>query len=40
MHTVKQEITDEFKDFVNNEVKAWKEKKKKDKISFKEIFEQ
>ena len=28
MHTPKQEITDEFKDFVNNEVKAWKERKK------------
>ena len=23
----KQEITDEFKDFVNDEVKAWKEEK-------------
>ena len=34
----KQEITEKFKDFVNNEVKAWKEEK--DKISFKEIFEQ
>ena len=34
----KQEITEEFKDFVNNEVKAWKEEK--DKIRFKEIFEQ
>ena len=39
MHTPKQKITDEFKDYVNNEVKAWK-KRKKDKISFKEIFEQ
>ena len=36
----KQEITEEFKDFVNNEVmKAWKEEKEKDKISFREIFE-
>ena len=35
----KQEITEEFKDFVSNEVKAWKEKEK-NKISFKEIFEQ
>ena len=35
----KQEITEEFKDFINNEVKAWKEEKEK-KISFKEIFEQ
>ena len=34
----KQEITEKFKDLVNNEVKAWKEEK--DKISFKEIFEQ
>ena len=32
----KQEITKEFKDFVNNEVKIWKEEKEKDKISFKE----
>ena len=36
----KQEITEEFKDIVNNEVKAWKEEKEKDKTSFKEIFEQ
>ena len=36
----KQEIRNEFKDFVNNEVKAWKEEKEKDKISFKKIFEQ
>ena len=36
----KHEITEEFKDFVNYEVKAWKEEKEKDKISFKEIFEQ
>ena len=35
-----QEITEEFKDFINNEVKAWIEEKEKDKISFKEIFEQ
>ena len=37
---LKQEIRDEFKDFVNNELKAWKEEKKQDKISVKEIFEQ
>ena len=35
----KQEITEDFKDFVSNEVKAWKEEKEKDEISFKEIFE-
>ena len=29
----KQEITDEFKDFVNNEVKAWKEEKKRIKLA-------
>ena len=31
----KQEIRDEFKDFVNNKVKVWKEEKGKDKTSFK-----
>ena len=32
-------IRDEVEDFVNSEVKNWKEKEKeKDKISFKEIF--
>ena len=36
----KQEIRDEFKDFVNNEVKAWKEEREKYKISCKEMFEQ
>ena len=36
----KQEIRDEFKDFVNNEVKVWIAEKEKDKIFFKEIFEQ
>ena len=36
----KQEITEDFKDFVSNEVKALKEEKEKDEISFKEIFEQ
>ena len=35
----KQEIRDEFKDFVNTEVKTWIAEKEKDKISFKEIFE-
>ena len=29
----KQVITEEFKNFVNNEGKAWKEEKEKDKIS-------
>ena len=36
----KQEIRDEFKDYVNNEVKAWKEEREKYKISCKEMFEQ
>ena len=36
----KQEITDEVKDFVDNEVKIWKEEKGKDIINFKKIFEQ
>ena len=36
----KTKFTEEFKDFVNNEVKGWKEEKEKDRISFKEIFKQ
>ena len=36
----KQKIWDEFKDFASNDGKVWKEEKEKDKISFKEIFEQ
>ena len=36
----KQEIKDEVKDLVHDKVKIWREEREKDKISFKEIFEQ